>query len=590
MNPLRALIARGRRRALRIYYDEAYRLPLTGNEGARASLEGRRSDDALHYLLREHAIDPANVVNPPLASYEELALVHSAEYLESLHDASTLSNIFAVDESEVYVDELFRALRLAVGGTIAAARWTLEHRRPAMNLLGGFHHAAPARGAGFCALNDVAIALGQLRREGFTGRAAVLDFDFHPPDGTAECLGRDPRVWLGSVSGTSWGPLEGVDETVLPEGAGDEPYLEAVRKLLARMPRVELALVLAGGDVLAGDRLGTLKLSLVGTRRRDLVVAERLGSLPQVWLPAGGYSHHAWKVVAGTGLVLAFGSEAPIPAEYDPLAARMRGIMRSLRTESLGNDTFLSDADVAEALGLPRAGPQKLLGYYTAEGVEYALERYRLLPLLRRLGFDNLRAVLDKQGQYDRARLHGRDTKTGKEHVLIELELERRRLGQGSYLFVNWLSLRNPRAKFSAFRPQLPGQEVPGLGLAREMAQILGLMAQRLLLDGVAFRPSWYHMAYAARHTGRFLDSGRQGRFLALVRDTRDRPLLEVTRAVAEGRATLNGAPYAWEAEEMVASLHPEGDAKDEAAVTAEQERCHFVVASEVGARRPAPG
>lgn len=579
MNPLRALIVRGRRRALRIYYDEAYRLPLTANEGAGASLEGRRSDDALHYLLREHAVDPAHVVNPPLASYEELALVHAPAYLESLHEPATLANIFAVDESEVFVDQLFRALRLAVGGTIAAARWTLAHRRPAMNLLGGFHHAAPARGGGFCALNDMAIALAQLRREGFTGRAAVLDFDYHPSDGTSECLGRDPRVWLGSVSGTSWGDLEGVDETVLPDGAGDEPYLEAVRKLLSRMPRVDLAFVLAGGDVLAGDWLGTLKLSLIGTRRRDLLVAERLGSLPQVWLPAGGYSHHAWKVVAGTGLVLALGSEEPIPPDYDPLAARMRGIMRTLRTESLGDDSaFLSDADVAEALGMPRAGPHRLAGYYTAEGVEYALERYRLLPLLRRLGFDNLHATIDKQGQYDRARLHGRDTTTGREHVLIELEVERLRLGQGTYLFVNWLSLRNPRAKFSTFRPQLPGQEVPGLGLAREMAQILGLMARRLLLDGVAFRPSWYHMAYAARHTGRFLDSARQGRFLALVRDSRDRPLLEVTRAVAEGRVTLNGAPYAWEAEEMVSNLHPEADPKDEAEVAAELERCRFSV------------
>jgi len=579
VNPLRALIARGRRRALRIYYDEAYRLPVTGNEGAPASLEGRRSDDALHYLLREHAVDPANVVNPPLASYEELSIVHTAEYLESLHEAATLANIFAVDQSEVYVDQLFRALRLAVGGTIAAARWTLEHRRPAMNLLGGFHHAAPSRGAGFCALNDMAIAIGQLRREGFTGRAAVLDFDFHPSDGTSECLGRDPRVWLGSVSGTSWGPLEGVDETVLPNGAGDEPYLDAVRKLLGRMPKVDLAFVLAGGDVLSGDRLGTLKLSLVGTRHRDLLVAERLGSLPQVWLPAGGYSHHAWKVVAGSGLVLAFGSEEPIPGDYDPLAARMRGIMRTLRTESLGNESFLSDADVAEALGMPRAGPPKLLGYYTAEGVEYALERYRLLPLLRRLGFDNLRSVIDKQGQYDRARLFGRDTTTGREHVLIELELERRRLGPGTYLFVNWLSLRNPRARFSAFRPQLPGQEVPGLGLAREMAQILGLMAQRLLLDGVAFRPSWYHMAFAARHTGRFLDPARQGRFLALVRDTKDRPLLEMTRAVAEGRVKLNGQPYAWEADEMVAPLRSEVDPKVEEAVDAEMARCQYTVA-----------
>ncbi len=577
-NPLRALLGRRRRRRVRVYYDEAYRLPLTGAEAAPASVETRRADDALHYLLREKAVAVADVVNPPLASYEDLARAHTAEYLDSLHQAETLARIFAVDPTDVFVDEVLRSLRLACGGTLAAARFSVQAKRPAMNLMGGFHHAAPDRGAGFCAVNDVAVALAALREDGFEGRAAVLDFDFHPPDGTAACLGRDASVWLGSISGTSWGPLEGVDETVLPPGAGDDEYLQAVERLLSRVPQVALAFVLGGGDVLAGDRLGTLKLSLHGTRRRDLLVAERLGSVPQVWLPAGGYSAHAWKVIAGTGLALAFGSDEAIPAEYDPLASRMSGIAKSLKPEALGSQAFLSEADVAEALGLPRPGPAKLLGFYTAEGLEYALERYRVLPLLRRLGFADLHVVVDRQPPYDRARLYGVDSTTGKRVVLVELELERRRVGTGTFLFVNWLSLRNPRARFSALRPQLPGQEVPGLGLAREMTQLLQLMAGRLVLDGVAFRPSWYHMAFAARHGSRFVDAGRQGRFEALVRDTKHLPLLEVTRAVAEGRVRLNGQPYAWEADEMVAWLKPHDVPEDAAAVRAELERCHFAV------------
>jgi hypothetical protein len=256
----------------------------------------------------------------------------------------------------------------------------------------------------------------------------------------------------------------------------------------------------------------------------------------------------------------------------------MKGIMRSLKPESLGNAPLLTEADVADALGLPRSGPPRLLEYYTSEGLEFALEKYRVLPLLRRLGFDELHLVIDRAGAYDRARLHGVDSTSRAKVVLVELEVERRRVGEGTFLFVNWLSLRNPRAKFSALRPQLPGQEVPGLGLAKEMSQLLALMAQRLLLDGVAFRPSWFHMAWAARHDARFVDSRRQGRFEALCRDLRSVPLLEATRAVSEGRVRLNGEPYAWEPDEMVRWLKPPDDEADREAIRAERERCRFSV------------
>lgn len=580
-NPLRRWFDRGAR--LKVFYDEAYRLPLSGVESGPAHLETRRADDAVHYLLHAEAIRPADLITPQPASYGDLRRVHTDEYLESLQKVETLAHIFAVDPSDVFVDEVMRTVRLATGGTIQGARHALEHRSPVLNTLGGFHHAAPARGAGFCAIHDIAVAIAALRADGFTGRVAVLDLDCHPPDGTSACLGRDPSVWLGSISGTAWGPLEGVDEVRLPERSGDEEYLAALEKLLSRMPQVEFAFVLAGGDVLAGDRLGTLGLSLAGVRRRDLRVFEHFVELPQVWVPAGGYTAYAWQVLAGTGLVLSSSSDAPIPSDYDPLAARMKGIARTLKAEHLGSPAILSEADVAEALGLPRTGPPRMLDFYTAEGLEFALEKYRVLPLVRRLGFEQLHVVLDRAGAFDRARLVGKDSTTGSSVVLVELEVERRRVGDGTFLFVNWLSLRNPRARFSSVRPQLPGQEVPGLGLAKEMAQLLGLIAARLLLDGVAFRPSWFHMAWAARDTARFVDSKRQGRFEALCRDLRSVPLLEATRAVAEGRVLLNGAPYAWEPDEMVRWLHPRDDAADKAAIAAEREASHFTIASREG-------
>jgi acetoin utilization deacetylase AcuC-like enzyme len=567
------------RHAVRVFYDEAYRLPLSGLESGHSRLETRRADDAVHYLLSSKAIAQADLELPRPVSYGDLARVHTDEYLEELQRPETLAKIFAVDATDVFVDELLRSIRLAVGGTVRGAQLALEKHAVVLNTAGGFHHAAPARGAGFCAVNDVAVAVAMVRHGGFSGRIGVLDLDCHPPDGTSECLGRDPSVWLGSISGTSWGQLVGVDEVVLPEGSGDEPYLAALEALLNRAPQLELVFVLAGGDVLAGDRLGTLGLSLAGVRSRDARVFERFHSLPQVWLPAGGYTSHAWKVLAGTGLVLARQADRQIPSDYDPLAARMRGIAKTLASESLGTGPLLSESDVADALGLPNTGPLRLLDFYTCEGMEFALEKYRVLPLLRRLGFEDLHVALDRVGSYDRARLLGKDSATGAPVVLVELEVERRAIGEGTFLFVNWLSLRNPRARFSGVRPQLPGQEVPGLGLAKEMTQLLALIAKRLLLAGIAFRPSWYHMAWAARDGARFVNPRRQGRFEALCRDLRGVPLLEATRAVAEGKVLLNGAPYAWEPDEMVRWLTPPEDEADRAAIAAEREGSHFTLA-----------
>lgn len=580
MNPLQAFYATVRRRPLNVFYHESFRLPFAGADSRAGGLDTRRADDALHYLLRRHAISAGQIVRPNPASYEDLARVHSPQYLESLHEPNELARIFAIDPSEVHVDELLRSLRLAVGATVEAARRALAGQPRALTLFGGFHHAAPGRGAGFCALNDVAVAAAAVRCSGFDGRIAVLDFDFHPPDGIAECLGRDPTIWLGSVSGESWGPLEGIDETLLPAGADDAQYSEAVEGLLNRLPQVELAFVLAGADVLTGDRLGHFNLSLRGTRRRELLVSRRLGRIPQVWLPAGGYSSHAWKVLAGVGLALALDTEEPIPTDYDPLAERMKGIWSTLRLKPPESEPLLTEADFFGTLGVQRQEPHRLLDYYTLEAIEYALERYGLLPHLRRLGFQNLRVVFDRMSAFERVRLLGVDSRSGQEHVLVELEVERRKLGQSVFLFVNWLSLRNPRAKFSALRPRLPGQELPGLGLAREMSELLTLMAKRLSLDGVAFRPSWYHMAWSARHDARFVDAERQGRFEALVRDLRGVPLLEATRALADGKVKLNGQPYTWEADEMVRWLDPKNLPQDGARIVQERERCHFSLES----------
>ena len=551
--PLRAL---GRqllgllaRRPVTLWYDPRYRLPLSGVE-ASAGIEPRRADFAAWWLTTSRAVPRRRILVPSRLPIADLARVHTPRLLESLGHPESLGAIFGVDPSEVAVDEVMDTIRLACGGTLEATRETLHTRHPSINLLGGFHHAGPDSAGGFCPVNDISVAIAAVRAQGFGGQVVILDLDAHPPDGLAACHAGDASVFVGSLSGSDWGPLPGVDETVLPERCPDDPYLSALERLLSRAPRPALAFVIAGGDVLAGDKMGRLGLTLRGARRRDLLVARWLHGAPQVWVPGGGYSQEAWRVLAGTGLAVALGSLRAIPEGADPLSTRFAGISAEQSQLELGDSGDLTAEDVEEALGLRPSRQRLLLGFYTASGMELAFHKYGVFQQLARLGYADFRVTFDQSGAGERLRLSG--ASGGEVHVLIEAILEKRRCLGVPVLYIHWLSLRHPRARFNDRRPKLPGQEVPGLGLAREAGTMLALMAIRLGLGGVVLRPAHFHLAYTARHVFSFVDAARQGRFEALVRDLAHLPLLEATRAVSEGRVLMNGAPYTWEADEMV--------------------------------------
>lgn len=568
------------RHELPVWYAPAYRLPMTGIE-ASVGIEPRRSDYAAWWLVDSNSVAPSSLRLPRRASYAELDRVHTLELIESLGHAETLARIFAVDASDVPVDELLNTVRLSCGGTIEAAREALRRRGPTLNLQGGFHHAGPNSAGGNCPVNDVAIAVAALRAEGFGGRVVVLDLDAHPPDGITACLQSDRSAWIGSISGSDWGRLPGVDETVLREGAGDALYLTTLAGLLGRMPKPALAFVLAGGDVLAGDRFGRLGLTVGGARRRDRAVARALQETPSVWLPGGGYHRDAWRVLAGTGMVLALDSEESIPDDYHPLGQHFETISDGLSAVDRSSGD-LTSADLEEAFGLspPRQDPL-LLGNYSAASIEHALYRYGVFDQLTRVGYSGFRVSIDHANPGERVAVSGEAD--GAEHLLIEMVLERRRLRSKDVLYIHWLSLRNPRARFSAVRPPLPGQEVPGLGIASEMIELISLITRRLQLAGVAFRPSHYHVAYGVRHAFAFVDAPRQGRFEALLRDLGHLPMLQASSALAEGRASLGGVPYEWEADEMASWLDPPVTPSRDAQIARERARCRFTLRPSIG-------
>lgn len=573
---------RDRDPAVPVWYDPEYRLPLSAF-GKRWAYEPRRADLVVWYLLDAGWITNAQLRSPTRAAYEDIGRIHAAEYIERLASPHTLGDIFGVDAWDVRVDEVMRTVRLGVGGTLAAARESLRRVGATVNLFGGFHHAGPNWGRGLCALNDIAIAVAAMRHEGFQGQVAVLDLDAHPPDGTAACVGEDPSVWIGSLSGGASSVLAGVDETVLPLGCDDSTYLSSLEGLLSRMPRPGLAFVVAGGDVLAGDHLGGLALSLAGARQRDLRVADALDGVPSVWLAGGGYHPHAWQVLAGSIIALTRRTRRPIEAGVDPLRLHFQRVSRQFPGARAGADE-LSAADIEADLGVGGASAPLLLGRYSADAIEYSLFRLNLLVFLERRGYRHFRVtVTNNPSGGERVNVLGRAG--GQEHRLIECVLERKPFAGTQALYVHWLALRDPMARFSERRPRLPGQDVPGLGLSREVSELLMLLAQGLELPAVVFKPAWYHTAYVARDRFSFVDPVLQGRFEAMVRDLGGYGLIDVSLGLSAGRVRLNGEPYTWVAADM--AWWRESGARDEASIRQARDGSRFTMAPPSDAREP---
>ena len=211
---------------------------------------------------------------------------------------------FAWDESIAR-----RGLR-SCGGTLAATADALTHGS-GLNLGGGTHHAHQSHAEGFSVLNDVVIAAHWVRLNGTrAGRAvsriAVLDLDVHQGNGTASMLAG--HAWALPISLHGAGNYPFVKEesglnVALPDGTGDEVYLSALEDVA--FPALQgfqpdLLYFLAGADVLAGDQLGRLALTLDGVRERDrrvYALARELG-VPTVTVMAGGYHHDPLQTVA----------------------------------------------------------------------------------------------------------------------------------------------------------------------------------------------------------------------------------------------------------------------------------------------------
>jgi acetoin utilization deacetylase AcuC-like enzyme len=247
-------------------------------------------------FLRTGFATAQDFVEPSPASDEDVLRVHTPEWVSGLHNG-TLS-YHQVRRLEIpYSLQMVDAFWLAAGGTLLAARHALASG-VGFNIGGGFHHAFPDHGEGFCAINDIAVAVRGLQHEKAIGRAMVVDCDVHHGNGTAAIFAGDLSVFTLSIhqfhNYPTEKPLSSLD-IHLPDGIGDAEYLHRLdngfRAALA-MFTPELLIYVAGADPYMDDQLGGLSLTFDGLKERDrLVMSMALAHhIPVAVVLAGGYA------------------------------------------------------------------------------------------------------------------------------------------------------------------------------------------------------------------------------------------------------------------------------------------------------------
>jgi acetoin utilization deacetylase AcuC-like enzyme len=273
-------------------------------------------------LLREGIAGSEDFLTPDFAPDEDILRVHTSEWVHKLKTGTlTASEIMKLEIP--YSREAVEACWLAAGGSILAGQSALRDGF-GCNLGGGFHHAYPGHGEGFCAIHDVAVAVRRMQCDDAIRKAMVVDTDVHQGNGTAAIFADDESVFTLSIhqenNYPAYKPPSDVD-LEMADRVEDDEYLgvliPAVRAALDEF-RPEIVFYVGGADPFCEDQLGGLSLTKSGLKTRDRMVFEeaRRRGIPVATTLAGGYARrvedtiriHVNTILAAHEVALAFPS------------------------------------------------------------------------------------------------------------------------------------------------------------------------------------------------------------------------------------------------------------------------------------------
>jgi histone deacetylase 11 len=309
---------------MRIVYSPRYNITFFGMERFHP-FDSRKYGHAWDLLEEEFGAELSKYhvpVDRPV-SEKDLLLVHTREYLASLHSSAAIAAALEMPQLAALPATLtrwriLRPMRWAVRGSVLAAQQALQFG-VGVNLSGGYHHAKPDQGEGFCLFSDAALIVRQLRlagRLGETDTVLYIDLDAHQGNGVCYQFRGDSSVRIFDMynaqiypraDAIARGRIDG--DVPLESGCTGAHYLRLLRGRLpdfidasfaSTTPR--LAIYNAGTDPYDGDQLGGMRLSAADILERDLFVFDHLQAkkIPVVMLLSGGYSAESFRLVAAT--------------------------------------------------------------------------------------------------------------------------------------------------------------------------------------------------------------------------------------------------------------------------------------------------
>ncbi len=228
---------------------------------------------------------------PPVAAgAEDAGLLHGAEHLKSI-----AAGTFSDADTPAYRD-IDRIALISLAGALSAAD-SARAGEPAFSLMRPpGHHAGKDRVAGFCYLNNVALATARLQKRKPGLKVAIVDFDVHHGDGTESLvLGRENTAFVSLhqyplYPGTGRQTRGNCVNVPLPEGTDGDGYLTAfepaLEAVLASKP--DVLAVSAGFDAYKDDPIAGLKLDRRTFKRIGAMLAST--KLPRFAVLEGGYS------------------------------------------------------------------------------------------------------------------------------------------------------------------------------------------------------------------------------------------------------------------------------------------------------------
>ncbi|XP_051151289.1 histone deacetylase 2, partial [Andrographis paniculata] len=266
-----------------------------------------------HFLITDLVLNKKDIIEPLEAKKEDLLVVHSEAYLNSLKSSLNVATIVEVPPVSLLpnclVDKhVLHPFRKQVGGTILAAKLAKE-RGWAINVGGGFHHCSAKKGGGFCAYADISLCIHFAFIRLNISRVMIIDLDAHQGNGHEKDFSDDRRVYILDMYNPNIYPFDYEarryinQEVEVVSGTSTNEYLSKLDEALTVAAGAfdpELIIYNAGTDILDGDPLGRLQISPNGISTRDekVFMFARERNIPIIMLTSGGYMKSSARVIA----------------------------------------------------------------------------------------------------------------------------------------------------------------------------------------------------------------------------------------------------------------------------------------------------